>query len=166
MEPEAPEDKCIILGAPHTSKWDFVVAYLYYAAIGGKASCMIKKELFKGPLGWILRKLGGVPVDRSNGGALLLSIIHEMQTADRMQLAIAPEGTRKPVKKWKAGFHPIARQVGCPVYLGYFDWKKKIVGRGKKFEISDDPKADIARIQEIYESMHLTGKHPEKYITH
>jgi hypothetical protein len=55
--------------------------------------------------------------------------------------------------------------VGCPVYLGYFDWGTKHVSRGEKIELTDDPKADMARIQQIYEDMHLKGKHPEKYIT-
>ena len=67
----APEDKCIILGVPHTSFWDFVVSYLYYAQFDGyKAYVMIKKEIFIGPLGWLLRKLGGIPVDRKNSSAM------------------------------------------------------------------------------------------------
>ena len=83
-----------------------------------------------------------------------------------MHLALAPEGTRKPVRRWKTGFHKIAKEVGCPVYLGYFDWGTKRVGRGQKFELSDDAKADMERIQKIYEEMHLTGRHPENYVTH
>ena len=86
--------------------------------------------------------------------------------AKTLHLAIAPEGTRKAVKRWKTGFHTIAREVGCPVYLGYFDWGTKRVGRGEKFELTDDPKADMKRIQEIYEDMHMVGKHPEGYVTH
>ncbi len=160
-----PEDKCLILGVPHTSIWDFVISYLYYTSVGGKAYVMIKKDFFRGPLGWLLRKLGGLPVDRKNATSLVLSVIHEMNKADRLHLAIAPEGTRKPVKRWKTGFHTIARETGVPVYLGYFDWGTKHVGRGEKVELTDDAKADMQRIQEIYEGMHLTGKHPEGYIT-
>ena len=75
----APEDKCIILGVPHTSFWDFVVSYLYYAQFDGyKAYVMIKKEIFIGPLGWLLRKLGGIPVDRKNSSAMVRSLIKEM----------------------------------------------------------------------------------------
>lgn len=166
VDPVVPDDKCIILGAPHTSIWDFAISYLYYEAVGGTPYCMIKKEFFKGPLGWLLRKLGAIPIDRKNATTMLLGVIKEMKEKDRVHLALAPEGTRKPVKRWKTGFHTIARGVGCPVYLGYFDWGTKRVGRGQKFELTDDPKADMARIQEIYEQMHLTGKHPEMYITH
>ena len=164
--PPAPENKCIILGVPHTSAWDFVISYLYYTSVGGKAYVMIKKEFFWGPFGWLLKKLGGLPVDRKNATSLVLSVIHEFQKRDVLHIAIAPEGTRKAIKRWKTGFHTIARQAGVPVYLGYFDWGTKRVGRGEKVELTDDPKADMKRIQEMYEEMHLTGKHPKDYITH
>lgn len=164
-EPITEEKKCIILGVPHTSIWDFVVSYLYYESVGGNARCMIKEELFVPPLSWILRAMGGFPVNRKNPAAMVRSIIHEMETSESFHLAIAPEGTRKPVKNWKTGFHLIAREAGIPVYLGYFDWGKKRVGRGQRIELTDDPRADMKRIQEIYESMKLTGKHPEGYIT-
>jgi 1-acyl-sn-glycerol-3-phosphate acyltransferase len=163
--PAAPEKKCIILGVPHTSFWDFVISYLYYKSVGGNINCMIKAELFWGPLGWFLRKIGGIPVDRKRGSNVVLSVIKEMKKKEVVHLALSPEGTRKPVKRWKTGFHTIAREVGCPVYLGYFDWGTKHVSRGEKIELTDDPKADMARIQQIYEDMHLKGKHPEKYIT-
>ena len=135
-------------------------------SVGGKPYCMIKGELFWGPLGWLLRKLGGIPVDRKRGSNVALSVINEMKKTPVVHLALAPEGTRKPVKRWKTGFHTIARQVGCPVYMGYFDWGTKRISRGQKVELTDDAKADMARIQALYEDMHLVGKHPEMYITH
>ena len=163
--PVVPEDKCIILGVPHTSIWDFVISYLYYVSVGGKPYCMIKGEFFVGPLGWLLRKLGGIPVDRKRGSNVALSVIKEMKALPTAHLALAPEGTRKPVKRWKTGFHTIAREVGCPVYMGYFDWGTKHISRGEKVELTDDAKADMARIQALYEEMHLVGKHPELYLT-
>ena len=74
--------------------------------------------------------------------------------------------TKKPIKKWKTGFHTIAKHTGATVYLGYFDWGTKRIGRGEKFELSDDTKADMEKIQAIYEQMHLVGKHNENYLTH
>ena len=127
---------------------------------------MVKGELFWGPLGWLLRKLGGIPVDRKRGSNVALSVIKEMKAKKVVHLALAPEGTRKPVKRWKTGFHTIAREVGCPVYMGYFDWGTKRISRGQKGELTDDARADMARIQAMYEEMHLVGKHPEMYITH
>ena len=165
VDPVAPEDKCVILGVPHTSIWDFVISYLYYTSVGGKPCCMIKSELFWGPLGWLLRKLGGIPVDRKRGSNVVLSVINEMKNTPVVHLALAPEGTRQATRRWKAGFHTIARAVGCPVYMGYFDWGTKRVSRGQKVELTDDARADMERIQALYEEMHLTGKHPEMYIT-
>ena len=126
---------------------------------------MIKGEFFVGPFGWLLRKMGGIPVNRKKGSNVALQVIKEMKAQKIVHLALAPEGTRQPVKRWKTGFHTIAREVGCPVYMGYFDWGTKRVSRGQKVELTDDPKADMARIQALYEEMHLVGKHPEMYIT-
>ncbi|MDD6150843.1 MAG: 1-acyl-sn-glycerol-3-phosphate acyltransferase [Bacteroidales bacterium] len=166
VEPLAPEDKAIILGVPHTSIWDFFISYLYYKSMGGNAKCMVKKEMFFPPLGWILKAMGAFPVDRTSPTRMLHSVIHAMEAEGSFHLAIAPEGTRKPVKNWKTGFHTIAHHAGVPVYLGYFDWKRKRVGRGQKFELTDDARADMARIQKIYEDMDLGARHPKNYITH
>ncbi len=161
-----PGKKGIILGAPHTSAWDFVISYLFYTQFGGKpARVMVKKEFFIGPLSWILRKLGAVPVDRSNSTVLIKSLIEEMSKEDEFVLALAPEGTRKPIKKWKTGYHMIAKKANCPVYMGYFDWGKKEVSVGKEVELTDDAKADTARIQELYGKMNLVGKNPKNFVT-
>ena len=161
-----PEDKAIILGVPHTSAWDFVVSYLFYAQFGKKAKVMIKKEFFVWPAGPLLRKLGGVPTDRSNAAALVKGLIDEMEKDKEFILAIAPEGSRKPVKKWKTGYHTIAKAVNCPVYLGYFDWGRKRISKGEQFPLTDDARADTDKIQAIYETMGLRGKNPKGYITH
>ncbi len=160
------EKKAVILGVPHTSAWDFVVSYLFYAQFDKKAYVMIKKEFFWGPMNWILRKLGGIPVDRSNPTNMMKSLIAEMEKKDEFIIAIAPEGSRKPVRRWKTGYHLIAKEVGCPVYLGYFDWNTKRISVGQKFEISDNAREDTDKIQALYEELHLEGKHKDKFITH
>ncbi|MGN1215025.1 MAG: 1-acyl-sn-glycerol-3-phosphate acyltransferase [Candidatus Cryptobacteroides sp.] len=160
-----PEDKGIILGVPHTSFMDFIVSYLFYAQFDIPAYVMIKKEMFFWPLGPILKKLGGVPVDRSNATAMTKSLIDKMETVKQFHLAIAPEGTRKATRKWKTGYHLIAKAVGCPVYMGYFDWKTRHISVGKKVELTDNAREDTDRIQALYEEMHLEGRHPEGYVT-
>lgn len=160
-----PEKKCIILGAPHTSILDFLVAFLYYRSQGGGkiVKCMVKKDLFVPVLGSIIRAMGGIPVDRKNPTRMVKSVINEMEAADTLHLAIAPEGTRKPVKHWKTGFHLIAREANIPVYLAYFDWGTKHVGYFTKVELTDDAIADMARIQQLYAERHLVGRHPKGY---
>lgn len=162
-----PAAKCIILGAPHTTIWDFVVSWLYYRSVNGNAKVMIKKSFFKWPLKPILLHLGGIPVDRSAGGGahLVLQMIEEFKKADSFQLAIAPEGTRKPVKRWKSGFHTIAKAAGVPVYLGYFDWKTKTVGAKEEIILTDDVYADMRRIRQWYKDKGVVGKHPDKFVT-
>lgn len=159
-----PEPKAIVLGVPHTSVWDFLVSYLFYTSFGEVAHVMIKKEFFFWPLGPILRACGCIPVDRSSASGMVKSLIEQMDTVDFFKLAIAPEGTRKATSRWKTGALFIAKETGVPVYLGYFDWKTKHIGVGRKFELSDDIKADLAKIQEIYKSMHLEGKDRKGYI--
>ena len=158
------EQKAVILGVPHTSVWDFLVSYLFYAQFGKKAHIMIKKEFFFWPLGPILRACGAVPVDRSNATSLIMSLIHEMEGDEEFHLAIAPEGTRKAAKRWKSGYHLIARETGSKVYLGYFDWGRKRISVGEPFEISDDANADMKRIYDHYRPLGLVGKHKDGFI--
>lgn len=160
------EKKAIVLGVPHTSIWDFLISYLFYTQFGRVAHVMIKKEFFFWPLGSLLRACGCIPVDRSSAAAMVKSLINEMEQDEEFHLAIAPEGTRKPVKRWKSGFHLIARETGATVYAGFFDWGTKRVGCGEKIELTDDARADLERVQAYYESLGLVGKHKDCYITH
>jgi 1-acyl-sn-glycerol-3-phosphate acyltransferase len=165
MDPPVPEPKCIILGVPHTSGWDFVISFLYYHSFGATAYVMIKKEFFWGPLRPVLKAMGGVPVDRDKGATLTRQIIEAFNSREHFHLAIAPEGTRRPTEKWKTGFHTIARAVNVPVYLGYFDWGRKEVGRGIRFELTDDVQGDLKKIRMHYKKMGIQGKFPDRFTT-
>ena len=163
----APDKKCVMLGVPHTSAWDFVISYLFYRQFDGpKARVMVKKEFFIWPIGGLLRSMGAIPTDRSNATALVKSLIDQMEANETFHLAIAPEGSRNKVRKWKTGYHVIAHTVGCPVYMSYFDWGTKHIGLGEKVELTEDARADTDRIQALYEQMHLVGKNPDGYTTH
>ena len=158
------EKKAIVLGVPHTSVWDFLVSYLFYTQFGKVAHIMIKKEFFFWPLGPILRACGAVPVDRESPATMVRSLIHQMDNADEFHLAIAPEGTRKAVKRWKTGFHLIARETGATVYVGYYDWGRKRISVGEPIELTDDAKADMQRIYDIYRPMGIQGKHKDGFV--
>lgn len=163
---KAPEEKVIYLAAPHTSIWDFLIGYLYYRSMGGHLRTMIKKEAFFFPANLLLRAMGGFPIDRSHPQKMLMSVMHEMQQPGDFHLVICPEGTRKPVRKWKTGYHTIATATGAPVYLTFFDYRAKRVGIFSRYELAGNAREDTDRIQEIYEEQHFTGRHPEMYITH
>jgi 1-acyl-sn-glycerol-3-phosphate acyltransferase len=160
-----PEKKAIIIGVPHTSGWDFVMSYLFYASKGGVAKIIVKKEFFFWPFGPIIRRMGGIPVDRSKGSTVVKQVIDEMNKQDVFHLAITPEGTRKLTKRWKAGFHTIARATGATVYLAFFDHGRKQVGWIEKLELTDDAQADIKRMKAYYRERNVIGKFPELFTT-
>ena len=156
-----PEPKAIVLGVPHTSNWDFIISFMYYRAVGGKSNTMVKKEFFFWPLGYFVRAMGGIPVDRSKGASLIKQIISEFDRREVMHLAIAPEGTRKSVSKWKGGFHTIARTANIPVYMAFFDWGRRQIGWTEKIELTDDLQADLKRIRQWYKDNGIVGRNPE-----
>lgn len=158
------ESKAIVLGVPHTTVWDFLVCYLFYTQFGKVAHIMIKKEFFFWPMGAILRACGAVPVERSSAASMVKSLINVMEEVPEFHLAIAPEGTRKPTRNWKSGYHLIARETGATVYLGYYDWGRKRISVGEPFELTEDPKADMKRIYDHYRPLGLQGKHKDQYI--
>jgi 1-acyl-sn-glycerol-3-phosphate acyltransferase len=159
------DPKIIFVGVPHTSGWDFVMSWIYYKSLGGRANILIKREFFFWPVGYFLKKMGGIPIDRSKGANVIRQIIHQFNEREYMHLAITPEGTRKRTKKWKAGFHTIARTVGIPVYLVTFDWGRKEMTIWGKFELTDDAKADIRRLKDFFKEKGVQGKHPENFTT-
>lgn len=160
-----PDKKSIIIGAPHTSGWDFFMSWLYYTSIGGKASFLIKKEFFFWPMGYFLRSMGGIPVDRSRGSNVIKQVVDEFNKRDVLHLAITPEGTRKRTSRWKGGFHTIARHSGATVYLGYFDFGHKEIGFDTKFELTDDVNSDLKRMRQWYKDKGVIGKYPELFST-
>lgn len=161
----APEPKCIIIGVPHTSAWDFIISYLFYTSLGGKARILIKKEFFFWPVGFFVRKMGGIPIDRSKGANVIRQTVNLFNSMEHLHLAMTPEGTRKHVVRWKAGFHTIAKLADVPVYLGSFDWGTKVISIWEKFELTDDAQADIRRMKDYYREKGIQGKYPENFTT-
>lgn len=158
------ESKAIVLGVPHTSIMDFLVSYLFYTQFGKVAHIMIKKEFFFWPVGPILRACGAVPVDRKSPASTVRSLIEMMESVPEFHLAIAPEGTRKPTRKWKSGYHFIAKETGATVYVGYYDWGRKRISVGEPFPLSEDYKADMQRMYDHYRPMGIQGFHKDKFI--
>ena len=156
----APPDKYVLVAAPHTSNWDFVLGLLGMWAIGLRYSWVGKHTLFKGPLGPIMRALGGIPVDRMGSTGFLKKVIDIFASRDQFVLAIAPEGTRSLTKSWKEGFYRIALAAGVPVALGYIDYSRKRIGIDRLFEPTGDIEADFVILQDYYRDK--IGKCPEK----
>ncbi len=147
--PDIP--KAVVIAAPHSSNWDGVLGIAAKLGMGVKLSIFGKHSLFKIPLmGPLLRWQGVIPVDRAAAHGLVGQAVDAIRKADRMWYALAPEGTRKRVERWKPGFWHIAHVAGVPVVPAYFDYANKVIGVGPPFELTDDMQADIARIQRWY----------------
>lgn len=146
--PDLP--RLVVIAAPHSSGWDAVWGLAAKLAMGVDIAFMAKAELFRGPLGWLLRRFGGIPVDRGAPGGIVDQTAAQIREAPRMWFVLAPEGTRRRVEHWKSGFWKIARRAGVPVFCAWFHYPDKTIGLGPLVELTDDPSADMARIREIY----------------
>jgi 1-acyl-sn-glycerol-3-phosphate acyltransferase len=146
--PDVP--RLVLIAAPHSSWWDGVWGLLVKIAIGADVSFMAKRELFIGPLGWVLRKLGGIPIERSATHGVVEQMAARFDGRARLWIGIAPEGTRKPVKHWRSGFWQIARAAGVPILPVYFHYPERTIGVGPLFETTEDRDADIRSLRAFY----------------
>jgi 1-acyl-sn-glycerol-3-phosphate acyltransferase len=156
--------KYIIIGAPHTSNWDFLLFLATIFHLKVDARYMGKAELFRGPFGWFFYWCGGIPVDRKKSQGLVEQMVEACNNSDKFILTIAPEGTRHKVKEWKRGFYHIAKGAGIPIIMAKVDGKKKAMCVGEVFHLTEDMEADMLAIQDAFKGM--VGINPrKKYIT-
>lgn len=146
---EVPESG-ILVGAPHTSNWDWVATMLIAWGNGRQPKLLIKESFFKGPLAPVMRWTGGIPLDRSNPGATIRALLKEAEGDEPFLLAIAAEGTRGKGEYWKPGFYRIAQQTGLPITLGYVDGPTRSCGMGPTFHPTGDVKADMDFVRAFY----------------
>jgi 1-acyl-sn-glycerol-3-phosphate acyltransferase len=140
----------ILVGAPHTSNWDWVLTLLLAWDSGVRIRLLVKHSLFRGPLGPLLRATGAVELDRANPGATIRELLADAETDESFLLGIAAEGTRGRSEYWKSGFHRIARQTGIPVTLAFLDAPSRTVGWGPTFPATEDVRADMDRVRAFY----------------
>jgi 1-acyl-sn-glycerol-3-phosphate acyltransferase len=119
--------KAVIVVAPHTSNWDWLIGMAAALALDLDANWLGKKSLFQGPWGKLLRKLGGIPVDRRQPAGILEQVIRQCRSKDSFLIGLSPEGTRKPVSTWKSGCCRLAAGAGIPLLPVAFDYSQKII---------------------------------------
>ncbi len=153
--------KGVLVGAPHTSNWDWVLTMLLAWSNDVQLRLLVKQEFFRGPLGPLLRATGGVPLDRTSPGATIRSLLAEADEDETFLLGIAAEGTRRRGEFWKAGFYRISQQSGLPITLAFLDAPSRTVGFGPTFPPTGDVRADMDRIREFYADKR--GIHPELF---
>ena len=147
VEGEVPDlPRFVIAVAPHTSNWDFVVGAAAMFALDLRLSFMAKHTLFRGPFAPVLRWMGGIPVDRSSAHGVVADAVRGFSRAPQSILAIAPQGTRKPVRRFKSGFLHIAHGAGVPVMLASLDYGERCVRLGPTFFPDGDLDAELLRV--------------------
>ena len=153
--------KAVILVAPHTSNFDFVLGRLAFNVLGIKVAFLIKKEVFFFPLGTILKKMGGIPVERGKKANMVDQLAGYFDKSHELMLVITPEGTRAYTKKWKKGFYYVALSAGVPIVLAYMDYGRKVGGMGKVIYPSGDIDTDFNQIVDFYEG--IQARYPEDF---
>lgn len=159
-----PKDikKCVLIGAPHTSNWDFIYsrAALYQWNIPLKL--LVKDSLFFFPLGPILKSMGAIPVKRDAKTGMVEAMANQLKASDDLIILLAPEGTRSKVDSFKKGFYHTAKLAGVPIVCGYLDYENKVAAIEKVIYPGEDMEADLQAIYDYYKP--IKGKHPEKGI--
>jgi 1-acyl-sn-glycerol-3-phosphate acyltransferase len=152
--------KYVLIAAPHTSNWDFLMFLGVIFHLRGNVKFMGKAELFRNPFGWFFYYCGGIPVNRSKSTGLVDQMVDACQKTDKFILTIAPEGTRHFVTEWKMGFYHIARNAGIPIVMAIVDGAKKTMRVGQVFHPTENMDVDIKSIQGYFDGM--VGLNPRK----
>ena len=165
IEGEYPhhQKKMVLTVAPHTSAWDVPLGFLIRSSIKADIKYIGKKSLFAPPFGFILKWLGGYPVDRDKNTNFVEATIKIFHAKEEFTLVLTPEGTRKKVDRFKTGFYYIAKGANVPILMVKFDFGNKVVGFSNLFYPGDDAEADIEFIWNHYRG--VVGKVPRYSIT-
>ncbi len=148
----------ILIGAPHTSNFDFALMLGIAWDARMRIHWLGKRELFKGIAGPIMRGLGGIAVDRKNAAGVVDAVVAKARATDRFLLVVTPEGTRQG-NGWRSGFYRIAMAAGLPVTLGFADGSTKSAGLGETLTLTGDVEADMDKVRAFYADK--SGVHPE-----
>jgi 1-acyl-sn-glycerol-3-phosphate acyltransferase len=163
MEGEVPDiPRCVAIVAPHTSNWDFVVGLAGLLALGVDFRWLGKHTIFRFPFGRISRWLGGIAVDRRSAESVVEDVADQFQTRPSLFLTVTPEGTRKPVPRWKSGFYRIARRAGVPILPISFDHARGVITLWPTLTPSGDYAADLAALASRFDSS--MAKRPSGYL--
>jgi len=140
----------VLIAAPHTSNWDLAYLLAFAQVFDVKVSWMGKHTLFRGPMGWVMRKLGGISVRRDRSNDLVTQLAEVINQSDSMALTVPAEGTRGYTPYWKSGFYHIAVKAGVPIVMSYLDWPRKCGGFGPELLPSGRVRDDMDEVRAFY----------------
>jgi 1-acyl-sn-glycerol-3-phosphate acyltransferase len=161
VEGAAPDvTRAVLIAAPHTTNWDLPHMLAASLVFRFRISWMGKEALFRPPIGWFFRFLGGIPVDRSTPQGLVKQVADQLTAADKLVVAVPPSGTRSRREHWKSGFYWIAHTAQVPVVCGYLDYSRKRASLGFTFVPTGDVKADMDKVRAFYRD--VKGARPDQ----
>ena len=152
-------DRIILVAGPHTSNWDFLLALAFIFGLNLNVFWIGKHTLFKNGFSKIMRKLGGIPVDRASPELLMNEVSHIVKKQQGVIIAISPEGTRKKVERLKSGFLRIAKTTNSQILLAGIDFESKLIHLGKLFQPSGNTESDLLNVHNYFRQ--FRGKRPE-----
>lgn len=151
FEGELPDvARAVLIVAPHTSNWDFLLGIVAMFALGVRVSWLGKHTVFRWPLGTLMRWLGGIPVDRSAAGGVVASVVEEFHRGGPLILGLSPEGTRRRVDRWRTGFHTIAVAAGVPIVPVRLGYRRRRVVLGTPYVPSGDLERDMMHLRGLF----------------
>ena len=161
-EGERPQERrFVLIAAPHTSNWDLVYLLALSELFDVRISWMGKAAIFRPPFGWLMRRLGGIPVVRHQRGNLVAQATQRLATSQDLALVVPAEGTRGPVDYWKSGFYHIARGADAPIVLGYLDYARRRGGFGPALRATENVRKDMDQIRAFYADK--SAKYPDQF---
>lgn len=164
-----PKDlkKAVMIAIPHTSNWDLLYARAAFYIMDVPVRFTIKKEVMVGPLGWFIRALGGLSIDRQKVAGkrkqtYTEAMVEMLKKREELVIMVTPEGTRSYAKRWKTGFYHIALGADVPIVIGYLDYKMKHAGIGPMIQPNGNLEEQMEQMKEF--GRQVTGKYPEQGI--
>ena len=147
---ELPHQKFVLIGAPHTSNWDFPLMLMVVLKLRLRVFWMGKHTLFPFQFSGFMKWLGGIPINRSASHNVVRETVRQFKENKDLVVLVPPEGTRSKVARWKTGFYHIANMAEVPILMGYVNAEKKEAGFADFFYPTGDVEGDLEKIREFY----------------
>ncbi|MBK7948740.1 MAG: 1-acyl-sn-glycerol-3-phosphate acyltransferase [Deltaproteobacteria bacterium] len=159
-DPPGPR-RYVLIAAPHTTNWDFPYLLAFAEHFGMRISWLGKASLFRGPLGPIMRALGGIPIERSRSENRVAAMAKIFEEHDDLGLVVPAEATRGRTEFWKSGFYYIALTARVPIVMSFLDYTRKRGGIGPAFLPTGNVSRDMDAVRAFYADKQ--GKFPEAF---
>ncbi|BCA26366.1 lysophospholipid acyltransferase family protein [Metapseudomonas otitidis] len=145
-----PLDKFVVIGAHHTSNWDFVLFIAAKFILRLNARWFGKHSIFRWPFGALMRYWGGIPIRRHLKLNTVEQAIEAFAEHRQFILVLSPEGTRRKVERWKSGFYHIACGAGVPIVPAALDFQHRRIVIGAPFQPTGNEEADLRQLLAFY----------------